>query len=574
MKKIIGVYLLLFSTFGFSQATGFGSEWNGTTWLGGLPGNGTDVLISGNYNTSNNGNFTCRNLTITTGSLLIASGDYVDVRVKILSSNTSNFIIESGGNLLQSIDNGNNNNNIGSITVKRTATIRNLDYVYWSSPVFGFNNINITSPSNGSNLYKWIPTVVGNGVGNHGTWVAGSEIMSVGRGYIKRGMTSSVTPINFTTSFTGIPNNGNVDVDIYSGTYNGIDYLGNSSTYSTKNDDNWNLIGNPYPSGLSADKFLIENSNINGFIKIWSHGTLPSSSNPNPFYGTYAINYTINDYISYNLIGASSGPNTFDGKIASGQGFFVLMNNGVTSSTVSFKNPMRNTNNSNFYRTSSSDDGRVWLDLYKVSTISASNEGPKILIGYKNGATDNIDRLYDAITENKTGSNFYSISDNKPLIIQGRKSFTKDDVVLIGLKTISSGDYSITISDKDGILDNQTIYIKDNLLNITHDLSTPYQFSSEVGVFDNRFELRYEKTLSSDSFTNDSTIIYSYNNTINVKSDKHIKSIEVYDISGRLIKDEKSLNINEKSIDIQNNGIFIVKVTLEGNIIITKKVSN
>lgn len=247
-------------------------------------------------------------------------------------------------------------------------------------------------------------------------------------------------------------------------------------------------------------------------------------------------------------------------------------------SVVNFKNSMRNIDNNNFYRTSSNEDGRIWLDLYKITSTSASNEGPKILIGYKQGASDGIDRLYDAITENKTESNFYSIVDNNPLIIQGRKSFNIDDIVPIGFKTTSSGDYSITISDKDGVLYNQTIYIKDNLLNITHDLSTPYQFSSEIGVFDNRFELRYTNNiLSNDNFIKDNTIIYSYNNTINVKSDKYIKGIEVYDISGRLIKSENVSNvsnINEKSLDIQNNGIFIVRVTLEDNIIITKKIIN
>lgn len=154
MKKIIVLCLLLLNTLGFSQ-----TQWNGSTWSNGLPWNGSDVIISGDYNTSINGNFTCKNLTITTGSLLVTTGNYVDVRVKILASNTTNFIVESGGSLLQSIDNGNNDGNIGSVTIKRTATIRSLDYVYWSSPVTNFNSIDITTSS--SNLYKWVPTVIG-----------------------------------------------------------------------------------------------------------------------------------------------------------------------------------------------------------------------------------------------------------------------------------------------------------------------------------------------------------------------------------------------------------------------------
>ena len=150
--------------------------------------------------------------------------------------------------------------------------------------------------------------------------------MATGKGYIVRGPDSyTTTPQNFTANFTGVPNNGDLTSPIDRGTYDGVDYnTGVSTTLATKDDDNWNLLGNPYPSAIHADSFLATNTNIVGFIKLWTHGTLPSSATADPFYQNYVQNYTVADYVTYNYLGASTP--TFDGNIAAGQGFFVLMN--------------------------------------------------------------------------------------------------------------------------------------------------------------------------------------------------------------------------------------------------------
>ncbi|MEZ4793602.1 MAG: hypothetical protein R2783_09110 [Gelidibacter sp.] len=70
----------------------------------------------------------------------------------------------------------------------------------------------------------------------------------------------------------------------------------------------------------------------------------------------------------------------------------------------------------------------------------------------------------------------------------------------IWIDLISDGTYQIAIAAVDGIFDteNQPIYLKDHLLNITYDLrSYPYGFSSEAGTFNNCFELVFQpETLS------------------------------------------------------------------------------
>ena len=62
-----------------------------------------------------------------------------------------------------------NSINSGDINYKRIATIKKLDYVYWSSPVGGFNinNLNTLLPSGPK--YKWQPTIA-NTNGGIGGW--------------------------------------------------------------------------------------------------------------------------------------------------------------------------------------------------------------------------------------------------------------------------------------------------------------------------------------------------------------------------------------------------------------------
>ena len=103
-------------------------------------------------------------------------------------------------------------------------------------------------------------------------------------------------------------------------------------------------MGNPYPSAIDAKKFLTLNTNIAGFVNIWTHGTLLSSALADPFYNNYAYNYSPGDYITYNASGASSGPGAFNGRIAGGQGFFVSMlhTSLATTENLVFNNSLRN----------------------------------------------------------------------------------------------------------------------------------------------------------------------------------------------------------------------------------------
>lgn len=515
------------------------------------------------------------------GDLLVNSDNTLTI--------TDNLNVEVGG--VATFDNGSNliqttnTANIGNITYRRTANIRRQDYVYWSSPVASFAS-NAVSP--GTSLgyqYKWLPTT--GGVNNFGNWTLANETMVLGKGYGLRGPDAfSISVLtNYTASFIGVPNNGDITIPISRGTWNSGTYNTMvSTTLGTNEDDNWNLVGNPYPSAIDALNFLTLNTNIAGFVNIWTHGMLPSNLVVDPFYNNYVYNYTPTDYLTFNAVGPSTGPGSgsFNGSLAAGQGFFVSMlhTSAATTENLTFNNTLRRDgignayNNSVFYKTSNDDSSlneieknRIWFDL-----VGPSGNSVRSLLGYVEKATNGNDRLFDAFSNEKVSFNIFSLIENERMLIQGRKlPFDVNDKVNIGVSIPQDGLYKIALGAIDGLfLDaNQNIYLEDKLLNIVYNLKdAPYSFIGNKGTITDRFVIRYIKN-SNESLTELTNQISVYdNNTLTVESGKlKIKNIQIYDILGKKLFDKN--NVNNRILEIHNltrtNSLMIVKVSLEDN---------
>ncbi|MBU2939715.1 T9SS type A sorting domain-containing protein [Lacinutrix sp. C3R15] len=517
-----------------------------------------------------------KNLTVqNTGALEIVTDNFLTVTDWVNVQTGGDLTVKSGGSLIQETD-VTSNNNTGNITMERTATIASsYDYIYWSSPVEDFNVTNVSPGS--SNIYEWIPTIGG----NYGDWSATSENMIPGKGYIIRNISGTPTPS--TPEFVGTPNNGIITKAITRGTYNGADYPGGGSTMATKLDDNWNLIGNPYPSAISADTFIATNAaaigddidnTIQGTVYLWRHIQTPSNAINDPFYQDYVYNYNPNDYVAYNSTG--SNPSGFDGKIASGQAFFVLMEHTApVNSNVTFNNTMRNEtlNNSQFYRTteasqrtSDTEKHRIWLDL-----ITPNNTANSILVGYVEGATNNKDKLYDAYELSETSARFYSIIEDEEMAIQGKAlPFQDTDTVPLGIEIPQNGNYTIAINSVDGLFEttNQTIFLEDTYTNTIHNLRiNPYSFNINTGIYNDRFILRYtDQSLSTNDFDLNALEILAPNNKyIKVKSGNNtIETVIVYDLLGRALINNQNVNANEFIINNFkfSEGAHIVKVIL------------
>ncbi|WP_445716932.1 hypothetical protein [Flavobacterium sp.] len=536
-----------------------------------IPDTANDPIISGT-----NFNGLGLNLTIDNNATLTVNPDnYLTITDWININTTGDLVLQNSASLIQI----NNNANQGTMHMTRTANIRKLDYVYWSSPVTSFN-LSSVSPGTNGYKYKWIATIPSN-INGFGNWNNANEIMTLGKGYIVRGpdnFTSSLAPFN--AIFVGTPNNGIISTPISRGTWNGGTYTtGVSSTLGTNDDDNWNLIGNPYPSAIDAIDFLTLNTNVDGFINLWTHGTLPSTAIADPFYEDFVYNYTPGDYITYNSSGASAGPGTFGGTVGAGQGFFVLMNHTSTSDTesVTFNNSMRSSalDNSQFYRTSN-ENGKIWLDI-----VASNGSNVRNLVAYVTNATNDRDRMYDAITNEKLNLNLYSLIGNETMKIQGRSlPFDDNDRVPMGIKVPQNGNYTIGIGALEGFFtdNNQNIYLEDLEDNIIHDLrANPYSFTATAGNHANRFVLRYKnETLGGDDIIADESNLWVISSeTLSVKSTKsEIQSVRVFDVLGRELAFYPKVNSYEIPLTkIQkNNSGLIIQVTLSNGTTISKKV--
>ncbi|WP_204347007.1 CUB domain-containing protein [Psychroserpens algicola] len=527
---------------------------------------------------------TARNLTLEADAYLeIDTNTEIIVQEWVNVQNTGILNLKSSSSLIQVDDSA---INTGEIHMQRSpnfdeSAVANSEYVYWSSPVASFQVSDISPGS--TQMYYWTPTVATNVPGFHGEWYPASGNMTDGTGYIVRGLSGTPTNIpattytipNNTALFSGVPNNGIITKPISHGNWNGGTYAGNGNT-ATNEDDNWNLIGNPYPSAISANAFVNLNTAINGTVYVWPHDSTYSDLTADPFYEDYVYNYDGNDYIEHNNTG-SNPPGTNDLFIGSGQGFFVLMNHSApVSSNVTFNNSMRQVlssyNNNTFFRTDGSGNNstverhRIWLDLLSPNDITNS-----ILVGYVENATNDFDRLYDGYDFSEGSNGFYSLLNNQTLSIQGRSlPFLQEDTVPLGLIANETGVHTIAINTLDGLFLNegQNIYIEDTELNIIHDIrNSPYNFSIEEGIHDTRFILRYTyDTLGVNDFDNgDISIIAPNSDYIKIKSEIGlIDNINVYDILGRVIFEKNEVNdtefiLNETRL---SHGAYIVKAVL------------
>lgn len=530
--------------------------------------------------------------------LTVNSNQNLTITDKITVQPNGIFTINNSASLIQI----NNILNSGNIIYKRDApNIRMLDYSYWSSPVAGFNVSNIVSPYTFGPIYRWNPTLA-NPNGGQGEWqFAAGSTMIAGKGYIARA--PNAAPYNsgsgtLNGTFTGVPHNGDISIAIERGNDQNTAYhTGSNGIEITNLSDNWNLLGNPYPSAIRASQFLFDNrTKIEGNVRLWTHGTLPSNLAANPFYSSFTYNYSEGDYYTYNFTGTSCCPAAgSDLFIGSGQGFFVQMIDGAPVSaanniTVNFNNGLRSTSfsNSTFYRNANAttsanaildvnsiERNRIWLDI-----INPNGQYSRTLFGYIQEATMGTDSFFDCITETSGETQIYSETGNTKFSIQGRSlPFDINDQVAIGINVPTTGNYTIAIAAVDGLFNNQNIYLKDELLNITHDLkANPYHFSSNanMGGINDRFKIVYiNNTLGIPTQTFENNIMAIVNDAVAVSSSNlDMESIAVYNLLGQELDTYKNIDSNYIILSNlrKNNATVLLKIKLQTGELVTKKI--
>lgn len=534
---------------------------NTTTWTGswsnGAPTASVGAVISANY--AENVDLTACILTVNNNAIVtIVAGRDCYITGAVTVQTGSSLTVQNNANLIQS---GTVNANSGNITAKRINTsMRRLDYTYWSSPtksanysLKNFSPQTVSLPLGASRFYTLIES--DNALVAFEPTTAYFDSANVAKGYCIRAPNNFPTNgavSTFNAEFIGVPNNGSITIPVtYSGTSKGS-----------------NLIGNPYPSAIDALAFLQYTPDAGvtypnaGTIYFWTHNTQGAESS---------------NYASFNLSGGTAsvlGGVIPNGIVQVGQGFLLKKTAGATAV---FTNTMRVGNNQGqFFRTATTEKHRIWLNLDAVTT--SVNQ---MMVGYVEGTTLGFDESYDGRLM-FNGSAISSLINNENYGIQARPTpFENTDEVALNFKAATAGNYALSIDHVDGLfLGAQNIYLRDNLLNLTHNLkASAYSFTSEQGTFSNRFHIVYNNAALSNAtptFDANSVVVYKNDDKIlGINAGKVIMSnVKIYDVRGRLIVEES--NINASAVFLNNiktnHEVLLVKITSVDNQVITKKV--
>ncbi len=545
--------------------------WNGTEWIGGEPTASTDVIFAGDY-TQNSGTFyACSMFVIEGASVVFENNSNAIVTHSVNVEEGSALTFESSSNLIQ-IE---NTANEGTVTVKRNSSmIKRLDYTIWSSPVTGTQTLLDFSPQTLTNRFYGF-----NVEDNVFSSIAdpASTLFEKGNGYLIRVANnhSSTAPAVYHGEFVGTPNNGTVRVP--------MEY--------TNGDQSYKMVGNPYASPININKFIDANiDNIDGTLWVWRKTNDPTKT-------TYC---TINKmgWVANNAPGGNNGNggnelvgNPFDitagGVLNTGQGFFVRA---LNDNDLIFRNNMREAVNfNNFFRTENTDEqeqditnqtNRYWINVVTEDESVFS----QILVAHSALATNDYDNGYDGKAFLDGDVSLYTIvegateEDMLKLSIQSRASFTANDTVKVGFSTEVAGTFSFKIDHMDGLFaEGQNIYLVDKFTNTTYNLANGnYTFDSEIGVFENRFEIIYTiEALGTDTpeFTKDEVVVYQNNKELSINAPQNIESVVVYDLLGKVVYQNTKVDSNELTTTLNTQQqVAIVMITLENNQVVSKKI--
>jgi len=567
------------------------------------------LSISGSSNNINFNNLEVDITATNTKGLSVADGFLLNI------SNQLNLVngdvrLNGESQLIQShVGLDANTVNSGKILVDQQGAASAFKYNYWSAPInnggtFSLlngkydgtdSNLNPFTPSQMSFIsgapYNGLPAITNGagevttalsintmwlykyiqGTGSYYDWVAldQNSALNPGEGYTMKGTGASGTDQNYV--FYGAPNNGEYTMSINAGEES--------------------LIGNPYPSAFDSNKFILDNASVFDALYFWVDGGSTSHVLSN-YLGGYAIrNLTGGTPPSLfsTLIGGlgTAGSITLPKRyLPIGQGFFIKA---YASGTIVFNNSQRD-----FKKESDGD-----AIFYRNQNEQTENQDQFIRLGYEdpegfhrqlllgflpNSAADvNYNPGYDALLKICRDDEMFFVIEqdlDKKYAIQGVNTFNDTMEFPLGLLISETGSHQIMIDEVENF--QHTVYLKDNILNTTHNLTDAnFNVNLPIGDHLDRYSLVFvpQNSLSTtDQTLTNLSVFYDGNKNVVVNnSDRmQLKNITIYNVLGQeILRLNDNINSTNK-VQIpfnQSQGLYVVKVvTTTGEL--TQKIIN
>jgi len=567
------------------------------------------LSISGSSNNINFNNLEVDITATNTKGLSVADGFLLNI------SNQLNLVngdvrLNGESQLIQShVGLDANTVNSGKILVDQQGAASAFKYNYWSAPInnggtFSLlngkydgtdSNLNPFTPSQMSFIsgapYNGLPAITNGagevttalsintmwlykyiqGTGSYYDWVAldQNSALNPGEGYTMKGTGASGTDQNYV--FYGAPNNGEYTMSINAGEES--------------------LIGNPYPSAFDSNKFILDNASVFDALYFWVDGGSTSHVLSN-YLGGYAIrNLTGGTPPSLfsTLIGGlgTAGSITLPKRyLPIGQGFFIKA---YASGTIVFNNSQRD-----FKKESDGD-----AIFYRNQNEQTENQDQFIRLGYEdpegfhrqlllgflpNSVADvNYNPGYDALLKICRDDEMFFVIEqdlDKKYAIQGVNTFNDTMEFPLGLLISETGSHQIMIDEVENF--QHTVYLKDNILNTTHNLTDAnFNVNLPIGDHLDRYSLVFvpQNSLSTtDQTLTNLSVFYDGNKNVVVNnSDRmQLKNITIYNVLGQeILRLNDNINSTNK-VQIpfnQSQGLYVVKVvTTTGEL--TQKIIN
>lgn len=445
-------------------------------------------------------------------------------------------------------------------------------------------------------VYKFLSSI------NYSEWVAApgaTPTIAAGEGFTMKGSAGTdgiYTDAGQTNNpgsaqrydFRGKPNDGNIVISVGAGLLT--------------------LTGNPYPSAIDLKRFLNDAANSTKIAYFWEqdpttnshllaaykggYGTYsPLLGVVDPTYGNMGV-YNPPTFYAYDGSGTQLGPTgtgtMFERRFCPiGQGFLI---EGNTGGTVTMSNDYRVYIKEGFYsdfnRNAALNNNGFLPQIQSVSgfdytTVSTApvpqikfktllnNAGIKettlVLI---DGASDGVEPGMDAKSPDVTDVDMYFVLDNSKYVISVI-DFDINKKVPVGFKTNVPATFRMRATEMINFEEADNIYLHDKETDLYHDIkNNDYEFNLPAGVVDTRYEITFVDTaLGTDEVSADAFGVFQNNErqmlTVSNPHRKDIKSVTLYDITGKQIFSKTKLGVKE-SYEFATTGIaeavYIVKV--------------
>ncbi|MEQ9305636.1 MAG: T9SS type A sorting domain-containing protein, partial [Marinoscillum sp.] len=318
--------------------------------------------------------------------------------------------------------------------------------------------------------------------------------------------------------------------------------------------EGWNLVSNPYAAAINVSDFLTENPNLEGAVYIWDDNGPGRGSNADYIVanGTVATNTT-----------EAGGQTRYNQALGTAQGFFIKLKDD-SDTEVSFTEEMRlkiKNLDASFFRSAS---------VPAFSRINLTNtEGlfKQTIVGWVSGISDeDVDRTFDARVFSASASDMiYTMKGGALLAIQGM-SYSRE-VVSLGLNIAAEGYFTIAVDDS--LAQGQELYLRDKLTEEIVNLNNEsYSFSSDAGVFTERFELlTAHKVLGAESSL---LQVYAYDQTLVVNlPDGEVSDMRLVTLSGKQVFSRQVKGSARIELSLPA-GVYIVSIGGQSHKIILK----